>query len=118
MAVTAGVRSFSVDGVAMDVLTLNEFTITNEKNEVVEVVAGTPGTRVTSAIPQIDVVVSWRNVSAADYIGSRDRNVQLVTAEGRSFVWPEAVEVGDGNVNAMDGSFHLVFQSQEAKEIV
>jgi hypothetical protein len=114
---TGGIKRFSVDGVALDVAEVGSFSIAKEKRSSVEVAAGNPGSNVVPAIPHVEVVILTRGIRISDYVAQEGVTAQLDLANGTSFVWSDATEVGDGEVNPADGKLSLRYESADAKEL-
>ena len=93
------------------------FSILKAKSETVPVVAGTSGRKVMPATPFIDVTISTRGIRISDLIGAEGVTVQLDLQNGKSYVWPDAHEVGDGQVDPNDGKLTLRYESADAKEL-
>lgn len=114
---TGGIKRFSVDGVALDVAEVGGFSIAKEKRSSVEVAAGTPGQNVVPAIPYVDVTVLTRGIRVSDYVAQEGVTAQLDLANGKSYVWSDATEVGEGQVDPNDGKLTLRYESTDAKEL-
>lgn len=112
-----GIKRFTVDSAALDVSELGGFSVAIEKRESVPVVAGMPGHKVMPAIPYIEVTVSTRGIRVSDYVAQEGVTVQLDLANGRSYVWADATEVGEGVVDPNDGKLTLRYESVDAKEL-
>lgn len=112
-----GIRRLLINGVAVDVIEVGSFSIATEKKETVEVQAGTPGHRVKPVVAHIEATISVRGIKVSDFIGQEGVTVQLDLANGRSYVWSDAVEVGDGTVDPADGKLTLRYESAKAKEL-
>jgi hypothetical protein len=91
-----GLKRFTVEGNAYDVSELGGFSILKAKRETVPVVAGTSGHKVNPAIPYVEVTISTRGIRVSDLIGAEGVTAQLDLQNGKSYVWPDAHEVGDG----------------------
>ena len=118
MAVVGGIKRFSVDGVSLDVVEWGSMSVLNAKNETVEVVAGTPGTKILQRIPHCECTISTSGIKISDYAGQQGVTPQVDLQNGRSYAWPNAAEVSDGGeVDVMDGKMTLKWESPECKEI-
>lgn len=116
MSDLGGTRKFIIDGRAYDVAEWGSCSIKMETNESVEVLTGSPGLSVRPAIPHCEVTILLKGGKASDLVGQRGVTVQRDWASGRSWIWPDAVEVGDGTVDN-DGKLTLRYESATAQEL-
>lgn len=117
MTVVGGIKSFTVDGIAYDVSEVGGLAVSEEKLESVPVLAGTPGSKVSQTIPYLEITISTRGVRVKDVVAQKNVTPQLNLANGKSYIWPDACEVGEGQVDPNDGKLPLKYESATAKEL-
>lgn len=117
MKVTGGIEYLAIDGTLVNIAELKSFSITTEKNAVVDVLAGEPGIRTATKQAHIEItILLLPNQKVKDFVGKQNVNVQLKLKNGKKYTWLQACEVGDGEIDPSEGKLTLRYESAKARE--
>lgn len=113
-----GVKSVTVNGLALDVTSEPSFSTRTKKYDPIEVMCGTPAHSTKRLMPYCEVECLWPAGSKLkDFQGVTDVLVQLETEDGRTFFWDDAVEVSDTDNKPVEGKMTLRFESTNSGEL-
>jgi hypothetical protein len=113
----AGIKSLTVNGIAMDITSAPDFSIAKTKADELDVEAGEPGISYKPRMPFIEFEAfkpTGRKLS--DFRGIKNADVILKTYNGTYF-WKQSSEISDSGNNPSENKMTLRFVSWNCGEV-
>ena len=114
-----GVKSVTIDGLAMDVTSEPNASIARKTFAEIEVVCGTPDVSVKRKMASVEIeCLIPKGKKVSDFQGKSDVLVQIETEDGRTFFWDEATETSESSdLKLVDGKMTLKYLSTNCGEL-